>query len=421
MHIAVIGAGYVGLTTSLCLASLGNQVSVYDIDKEKIDLLAAGECPIHEPGLLELLHECQEEKSVRFEKDLSAALAFATIVFLCVPTPQDEDGSADLTYVLEAAKACSDKIQSGSVVVTKSTVPVGSAARVIRTLNRPDVHVAANPEFLREGCAIADFMQPDRIVIGSDSTEAIQVLRDLYKNISAPVLVTSPASAELIKYASNAFLAIKLSFINEIASLCEKTEGDIDAVSIGMGLDTRIGKQFLKAGPGWGGSCFPKDTQALNYIGESAGLSLPLVSAAIESNEKSRKRVVERVSSLLSGELEGRVIAIWGLAFKANTDDTRDSPALAAISRLTKRGASVRAYDPAAKVTPTNFTRCSSSLDAVKDADALLIMTEWAEFTDVDPKKVRDLMRGDVVLDARRILKPETWSREFKNFNRLGT
>jgi len=410
----------VGLTSALCLASLGNDVAVYDVDKKKLNSLRAGYSPVFEPGLAELLRECLTSNLIRFEDALSEALRQAEVVFLCVPTPQDEDGSADLTYVLEAATACSDKLLPGSIVVTKSTVPVGSAARVVRALARPDVFVVSNPEFLREGTAIHDFMNPDRIVIGSTSEKASEILGHLYKSFNAPIMITSPESAELIKYASNAFLAMKLSFINEIAALCEKTSGDIDAVAKGMGLDSRIGEQFLKAGPGWGGSCFPKDTQALNYIGENAGVPMPLVSASILSNDKALKRVVERVSSMMSGELEGKCIAVWGLSFKANTDDTRESPALAVISRLSKRGAIVHAYDPEAQTDISTFHRFSSNLEAVRDADALIVMTEWDEFRHVDPKEVKRLMRGQLILDTRRILNPDQWRQEFTNFHRLG-
>ncbi len=421
MNIAVLGAGYVGLTTALCMAHLGHQVSVFDTNSRRIDSLQRGVLPIFEPGLEEFLKVGLERGLLSFSQDLSSALMNKVVTFICVPTPQDEDGAADLTHVLEAVSMCSPFLDAGAILATKSTVPVGSTQRVEVALNRPDVNVVSNPEFLREGSAIKDFLNPDRIVIGSRSQAAASTMADLYADIAGSVLITSPESAELIKYASNAFLAIKLSFTNDIAALCEKTSGDISEVTLGMGLDKRIGPEFLNAGPGWGGSCFPKDTRALISIADGFGLNMPLIEAALESNERSHKRVADTIMRQLGGSLEGKKIAVWGVAFKANTDDTRESPALAVISRLRNRGAHVRAYDPVAHYEDDSFKLEVSALDAARGADALVLMTEWAEFREIDPRRVKDVMAGDSVLDCRRVLNADTWRQEFSDFRVIGS
>lgn len=421
MNVAVLGAGYVGLTTALCLAHLGHRVSVFDTNSLRIHSLQRGVLPIFEPGLEELLKAGLASGKLSFSEDLPTTLLDKVVTFICVPTPQDEDGAADLTQVLEAVSMCSPFLLEGGILATKSTVPVGSAQRVEVALSRPDVSVVSNPEFLREGSAIHDFLNPDRIVIGSRSQVAARTMADLYAQIPGTLLITSPESAELIKYASNAFLAIKLSFTNDIAALCEKTSGDIAEVTLGMGLDKRISPEFLNAGPGWGGSCFPKDTRALMSIADGVGLNMPLIEAALESNERAHKRVADTIMRQLGGSLEGKNIAVWGVAFKANTDDTRDSPALAVISRLRNRGAHVRAYDPVARYEETGFERALSALDAAQGADALVLMTEWAEFAEVDPRRVKEVMAGDSVLDCRRVLNAGAWRQEFSDFRVMGS
>jgi UDPglucose 6-dehydrogenase len=421
VNLAVLGAGYVGLTTALCLAHLGHQVSVFDTNSQRIDSLQRGVLPIFEPGLEDFLKAGLASGLLSFSHDLSSALTNKLVTFICVPTPQDEDGAADLTHVLEAVSTCSPFLVEGAILATKSTVPVGSAQRVEVALGRPDISVVSNPEFLREGSAVQDFLNPDRIVIGSRSQAAALVMTDLYAQIAGPVLTTSPESAELIKYASNAFLAIKLSFTNDIAALCEKTSGDITEVTLGMGLDKRISPEFLKAGPGWGGSCFPKDTRALISIADGFGLNMPLIEAALESNDRAHKRVADTIMRQLGGSLEGKNIAVWGIAFKANTDDTRESPALAVISRLRNRGAHVRAYDPVARYEDNSFELAVSALDAAKGADALVLITEWAEFAEIDPRRVKDVMAGDSVLDCRRVLNAGTWRQQFSDFRVMGS
>lgn len=420
MEIAVIGAGYVGLTTAICFAHLGHDVSVFDLVTEKIESLKEGSLPIFEPGLEQMLREGIQSGKLQFFTNLAATLKGKRITFLCVPTPQDEDGAADLSYVLSAAASCSGWLEPNSILATKSTVPVGSARRLEDSVGRLDVHVISNPEFLREGSAIHDFLHPDRLVIGTRSQEAAETMLNLYSQVQAPKVVTSPESAELIKYASNAFLAIKLSFANDIAALCERAGGDVSQVMRGMGLDSRIGSNFLKAGPGWGGSCFPKDTRALISISERLGLSMPIVDAALDSNEKAHKRMVDTVMEQLGGSLEGKKVAVWGIAFKANTDDSRDSPALAVISRLMRRGAIVTAYDPKAKTNNDNFKRAESALEAVAGANALMVLTEWTEFQNVSAEQVRDLMAGDAILDCRDILNSDYWRKSFNNFRTVG-
>ena len=306
--VSVIGAGYVGLTTAACLASIGHRVSVYDIDSDKIAKLLNFEMPIFEPGLRELVANGLNTGLLKFSTDVASVTSDVELVFLCVPTPQDEDGAADLTYVLAAARECGKYVKPGAVIVTKSTVPVGSVERIRAAIAREDLYYAANPEFLREGSAISDFLNPDRIVVGSSSVQASEKLSNLYAPLEKQIFITSQESAETIKYASNAFLAMKLSFVNDLAALCEKTGSDISQVTAGMGLDSRIGDKFLSAGPGWGGSCFPKDTKALSSLAESLGVAMPLINATLESNERAHKRVVDIIQSGLVGRKEGKVV-----------------------------------------------------------------------------------------------------------------
>ena len=408
--IAVIGTGYVGLTTSIGLASLGHHVVGYDVDPAKVELLQAGTLPIHEPGLGEILEDVLKSGNLKTTSELSEAVTDADFVFTCVPTPQDEDGSADLSYVISASAAMKDFLKAGAVVVTKSTVPVGSAQIVEDAIGRSDVEVASNPEFLREGAAVYDFQNPDRIVVGARSNEVAQKVMELYSKIDCPKVLTSQATAELIKYASNSFLAIKLSYVNDIAALCEAVGADSREVLHGMGLDTRIGNRFLEPGPGWGGSCFPKDTKALESIANSFGVELPLITTAIASNESAHKRVADRVANAVGGSLTGKTIAVLGLTFKANTDDTRESPSIAVIEQIISRGGKVVAYDPmVSNYELAGLTVSASPVEAASGADALVVLTEWAEFKSIDAKQILSAMSGKVVVDTRNVLDKKTW------------
>jgi UDPglucose 6-dehydrogenase len=408
--IAVIGTGYVGLTTSIGLASLGHKVTGYDIDSAKVDMLKIGQLPIYEPGLDQILVNVLAAGNLRATSDLAEAVAEADFVFTCVPTPQDEDGSSDLSYVIAATQAMKDLLKPGAILVTKSTVPVGSAQIVEDAIARTDIEVASNPEFLREGAAVHDFQNPDRIVVGARSTQVAQKVMDLYSKIECEKMLTSQAAAELIKYASNSFLAIKLSFVNDVAALCEATGADPLEVMHGMGLDSRIGNRFLQPGPGWGGSCFPKDTRALASIADSFGLQIPLITAAIASNETAHKRVADRVMNALGGSLVGKTIAVLGLTFKANTDDTRESPAIAVIERLVGRGGKVVAYDPmVTKYDLAGLTLAESPVAAATGAHALVVLTEWTEFSELSSQTILDVMSSKVVVDTRNILNQKAW------------
>ena len=408
--VAVIGTGYVGLTTSIGLASLGHDVVGYDIDPNKVDQLKAGILPIYEPGLDQMLTDVLASGKLRATSKLAEAITDAEFIFTCVPTPQDEDGSADLSYVIAASSAMKNLLKPGAVVVTKSTVPVGSAQRVEAAIDRDDIHVASNPEFLREGAAVYDFQNPDRIVVGARSADVAQRVMDLYAKVECPKVLTSQPAAELIKYASNSFLAIKLSFVNDVAALCEAAGADSREVMHGMGLDTRIGNRFLEPGPGWGGSCFPKDTRALASIADSFGLQIPLINAAIASNETAHKRVADRVMNALGGSLVGKTIAVLGLTFKADTDDTRESPAISVIERLIGRGGKVVAYDPMVNEYDLNgMALADSPVAAAAGAHALVVLTEWAEFKSIDAKEIISAMSGKVVIDTRNVFNQKTW------------
>ena len=415
--IAVIGTGYVGLTTSIGLASLGHEVTGFDIDSTKIDSLSKGKLPIFEPGLEVILADVLKSKNLTTTTDLKSALTEAEFIFTCVPTPQDEDGSADLSYVLAASNEMRNFLKPGAIVITKSTVPVGSAQRVESAIGRSDVFVASNPEFLREGSAVFDFQHPARIVVGARSEEIAQRVMFPYEKIDYPKMITSQPAAELIKYASNSFLAIKLSFVNDVAALCESAGADPLEVMQGMGLDTRIGNRFLQPGPGWGGSCFPKDTRALASIANEFGVQMPLISAAITSNETAHKRVADRLMNALGGSLVGKTIAVLGVTFKANTDDIRESPSISVIERLVGRGATVKTYDPMAKELSINsVSSFKSALDAVKNADALVVLTEWDEFTKLDAIEILNVMHNKFVVDTRNVLNKKIWESAGANF-----
>ena len=409
-RIAIIGTGYVGLTTGACFAHLGHQVTCADIDATKIERLNAGEIPIVEDGLAEIVQEATRAGRLRFVVGTSEAAADCEFAYLCVPTPQGADGSADLSYIEAAASELKAVLPAEAIVVNKSTVPVGSTRLVEHVLGRPDLAVVSNPEFLREGSAVRDFLNPDRIVIGADDQAAAIRVAALYIGIAAPLMVTDPASAETIKYASNAFLASKLSFINAVAAVCEAVGADVSDVVLGMGYDKRIGRDFLKPGPGWGGSCFPKDSRALLRIAEDAGYDFSLLRGVIEVNDEQFDRVVDKVRTLVGGSLEGVRVAALGLTFKAGTDDRRDSPAVEIIRRLTGAGANVRAYDPtvdSADGAPELGDRTevvSDAYAAAEGAAVLVVLTEWDEFKWLDLDKIAELMAAKRVVDARNLL-----------------
>ena len=413
-RIAVIGTGYVGLTTGAYLAHIGHSVACADVVEDKVAMLSRGELPFFEAGLVDLVRGGLATGQLRFVLGSAPAVQGAEFVFLCLPTPQGEDGSADLSYIREEAERLGPLLEPGAVVVNKSTVPVGSTRLVQQALRRGDVLVVSNPEFLREGSAVHDSLNPDRIVIGADDTAAASRVAALYERINAPVLVTDPASSELIKYASNAFLATKISYINAVANLCEVVGADVKEVVLGMGYDKRIGFEFLRPGPGWGGSCFPKDTRALVRIAEGAGYDFGLLEGVIEVNEEQYERMTAKVCAALpDGVVDGRTVAAWGLTFKAMTDDLRDSPSLEVIRRLRARGANVRAYDPmvsSQRATDdgrlSGIVVCDEPYEACAGADLLVVLTEWDELRWVDFDKVRDQLAHAIVVDCRNLLDP---------------
>jgi len=424
VKVSVIGTGYVGLVTGACLADVGNDVLCIDTDADKVKRLKAGEVPIFEPGLDAIVHRNVEAGRLRFSTSPAEGAAFASLQFIAVGTPPGEDGSADLRHVLAAARAIGEYMTGDRVVVDKSTVPVGTARRVqqeiLNTLSARGcthrVSVASNPEFLKEGDAVADFTRPDRIIIGSTDEGAIKLLRHLYGPFSRNhdrILVMDPESAELSKYAANAMLATRISFMNELALLAENLGADIDAVRLGIGADERIGHHFLYAGCGYGGSCFPKDVRALLNTGAENGHDLRLLKAVEAINDAQKRLLGERVVALFGNDLRGLVFAVWGLAFKPNTDDVREAPSLLLISDLLRRGATVRAYDPAAMRSAqralgehSGLHYVQRAMDALPGADALAILTEWKEFRSPDFERMRELMRQPLVLDGRNLYDP---------------
>jgi UDPglucose 6-dehydrogenase len=424
MRIAMVGAGYVGLVSGACFAEFGTDVCIIDTDASKIEALRAGRIPIYEPGLDKLVEENARDGRLTFTTDLAEAVRGADAVFLAVGTPTRRgDGHADLTYVYAAAEQVAKAASGPLVLVTKSTVPVGTGQQVLEIVRkaRPElpIGVASNPEFLREGSAIGDFMRPDRVVIGVEEGEAGQrslaVLKRLYRPlnlIEVPILATRIETAELIKYAANAFLAVKITFINEIADLCEKVGADVHDVARGMGLDGRIGRKFLHAGPGYGGSCFPKDTLALARTAQDHGAPVKLVETTIAVNDTRKAQMAERVIAACGGSVAGKTIAVFGLTFKPETDDMRDAPSLVVVPRLVEAGATVRAFDPqgtamAKPMLPGTVHYARNALDAAEGADALVLLTEWNEFRALAPQRLRAAMRGDVLLDLRNVYDPE--------------
>ena len=412
-----------GLTSGACFAKLGHKVVCVDVVQAKIDNLNNGILPIVETGLEALVAEGVEAGLLSFTTDVVSAVVDAEVVFLCVPTPEGADGSADLSYIQTSARTLAPLLLSGAVVVNKSTVPVGSTKVVERELKRPDVAVVSNPEFLREGSAIHDFLNPDRVVVGSDNQEAAVRVAALYEKVAAPVVVTDPASAETIKYAANAFLATKISYINAVAAICEGVGADISDVVLGLGYDKRIGHEFLRPGPGWGGSCFPKDTKAMVKIAEDAGYDFGLLKGVITVNDQQYSRIVDKIRAAAGGSLKGKKIASWGLTFKALTDDLRDSPAVEIVTRLLADGAQVAVYDPTVSAAPKGLdaiTVSLSPLDACAGADVLAVLTEWDEFRWISPVETATVMNGRQVVDARNLLDRSEWRRSGFEYQGIG-
>jgi UDPglucose 6-dehydrogenase len=414
MRIAMIGTGYVGLVSGACFADFGHSVCCIDKDAAKIDGLNAGRMPIWEPGLEAIVKANAERGRLTFSKELGEGVGDAEAVFIAVGTPARRgDGHADLTYVFDAVRELAKVINPGTVVVTKSTVPVGTGDQIEQILREEgvtDVSVASNPEFLREGAAIADFKHPDRIVVGAEDARAREVLTEIYRPLflnRAPILFTGRRTAELTKYAANAFLAVKISFINEIADLCEAVDADVQDVARGIGLDNRIGPKFLHAGPGYGGSCFPKDTLALLQTADSAGVDQRIVRTTVQVNDDRKTGMVERVARALGGDLKGKRIGVLGLAFKPNTDDMREAPSIPLIKALVERGAEVSAFDPVAREQAERVFDgihfASDAYEAAADADALVIVTEWDEFRALDLDKIASSLRGKVLVDLRNV------------------
>lgn len=404
-RIAIIGTGYVGLTTGACFAHLGHDVLCADIDPVKVQILSEGRIPIHEEGLEAIVKESLAAGRLRFVLGAAHAVKGREFIYLCVPTPQGPDGSADLSYIEAAAREIAPHLDRGAIVVNKSTVPVGSTRLVEQAMGRSDVFVVSNPEFLREGSAVSDFLHPDRVVIGADDQAAASRVASLYLGVRAPIMITDAPSAETIKYASNAFLATKLSFVNAVAAVCEAVDADVNDVMLGIGYDRRIGHEFLKPGPGWGGSCFPKDTRAMIRIAEDAGYDFAFLRGVIAVNDEQFARVVQKVVDAAGGSLEGVRIGALGVTFKAGTDDLRESPALEIIQRLIGRGAIVRAYDPAVSASPIEGLEIAKdAYSACEGASVAVVLTEWDEFKWLDLDKLAGCMAHRTIVDARNIL-----------------
>jgi UDPglucose 6-dehydrogenase len=419
MNICVVGVGYVGLVTGTCFAELGLNVTCVDNDEKKIAMLNGGKVPIYEPGLEELVTKNVREGRLHFTSDLNQGVSQALVIFIAVGTPQGDDGAADLQYVWEVARSIGRTMADYKVVVTKSTVPVGTGQQVAAIIRQEQARpipfdVVSNPEFLREGSAIEDFMRPNRVVVGASSDQAKAIMKDLYSPLyllETPFVVTDVETAEMIKYASNAFLATKISFINEMANICELVGADVNVVAKGMGLDNRIGPKFLHAGPGFGGSCFPKDTAAIARLAQDKGYRFQIVEAVMAVNHRQRLVMVEKIKRAMGGDLAGKTVACLGLAFKPNTDDMRDAPSLVILPALMEAGATVRAFDPAsmaeAKRMIPDLVYCENAYDAAQGADCLVIMTEWNQFRNLEWERIKSQMQGRVVVDLRNVYNPQ--------------
>lgn len=415
----MIGAGYVGLVSGTCFAEFGHDVTCVDKDQNKIDSLSQGIIPIYEPGLEALVKNNVERGNLKFTADIKTAIRDADIIYIAVGTPSRRgDGYADLSYVYEVAEVIGHSLQKYAVIATKSTVPVGTGQKITAHLKKInptlEFDIVSNPEFLREGSAIEDFMNPDRVIVGTDSERAIEMMRELYHSLlikDVPILFTNLETSELIKYASNAFLATKIAFINEIADLCEKCNADIQAVSEGMGMDKRIGEKFLQAGPGYGGSCFPKDTLALTVTAKEYQSPLSIVETVVESNKQRKESVAHRIIKAMFGCVKEKTIAVLGVTFKPNTDDMRESPSLDIIPALQEKGAKIKVYDPQGEkegaVLLPNVEWCSTPYTAIENADSLVIITEWNEFGSLDLTHVKNLLNTPLVIDLRNIYSPQ--------------
>ncbi len=418
MHIAVIGTGYVGLVTGACFAEFGVEVTCVDVDESKIERLNNGIIPIYEPGLDQIVERNAKAGRLHFTTDIKSAVEQALVVFIGVGTPPQEDGSPDMSYYRQAAKDIAGAMNGYKVLVTKSTVPIGTGKWLREFVSenqktKTNFGVASNPEFLREGAAIDDFMRPDRVVIGSNEEDAIAIMKDLYRPlylIETPIVITSLEAAELIKYAANAFLATKITFINEVANLCDAIGCDVHDVARGIGMDNRIGRKFLHPGPGYGGSCFPKDTRALTTVADKFGVETLIVDAVIEANERQRMAMIQKIEKLV-GDLQGKQIGVLGLSFKPETDDMRESPAIEIIKALQEKGATVKAFDPVAmeeaKHCLPDIEYAIDEYDAIEGADALVFMTEWNQFRALDMEKVKSLLKAPKIIDLRNIYEPK--------------
>ena len=415
--IGVVGVGYVGLTTGACLAHIGHTVVCGDVDAEKIDRLRNGEIPIVEEGLTEIVSDGISTGRLEFVVGATEVAERSDIVFLCVPTPQDDDGSADLSFIEAASAEIGPVLREGAIVVNKSTVPVGTTTVVDEVIQRSDITVVSHPEFLREGTAVNDFLHPDRVVVGADDRSAAENVAALYESIDTQVIITDAASAETIKYAANGFLAMKISFVNAVAAMCEAVGADVVDVVEGIGSDRRIGREFLRPGPGWGGSCFPKDSHALVHVAASHGYDFSMMRGVIAVNDEQRERMVRKVQHAAgTNDLNGMTISVLGLTFKAGTDDLRDSPSLAVINRLRELGATVKAYDPTTTGTLSQIQQSflsgisvQQSIDeAMSEGDVLVILTEWPEFMSLDLERAKVLLSGSAIVDTRNLLNPQT-------------
>lgn len=417
-NICIIGTGYVGLVTGTCFADLGNEVTCLDIDKSKIDGLKQGKLPIYEPGLEEIVRRNYESGRLKFTTEYTEAVPDADFIFIAVGTPQGGDGSADLTYVEKAATSIAKNLSGHTIIINKSTVPIGTGDLVAGIIERSLISsrssatfaVVSNPEFLKEGSALQDFQHPDRVVLGSISREAAEQVASLYSKITAPIIITDIRTAEMIKYASNAILATRISFINEIAQMCDALAADVKVVAEGMGYDKRIGPQFLQAGIGYGGSCFPKDVKALAHMAEKSNLHPQLLLAVMDINYDARRFFVQKIERTL-GSVSNRVIGVWGLAFKPNTDDMREAASVDIINILVRKGAIVKVYDPVAmrtaqRVLPGAVIFCKDPYECSEDADAVLLLTEWNEFKQIDFERVKGLMKSPLLLDGRNLYDP---------------
>jgi len=433
MNICVVGTGYVGLVTGACFAEFGNPVTCVDKDVTKIEALEQGRMPIFEPGLDDLVERNVKAGRLKFSTDLAEIVRESLVVFIAVGTPQGNDGRADLSFVRDVAKTIAQHLNSYKVVVTKSTVPAGTGKMIRQIIeeNMGEAHpfsVASNPEFLREGSAIEDFMRPNRVVLGTEDEQSTAILEDLYRPlylIETPIVTTDVLTAEMIKYASNAFLATKISFINEMADLCEKVGADVHGVAKGMGLDRRIGPKFLHPGPGYGGSCFPKDTRAVVEVAKDNGADLRIVQAVIDVNDARPAAMVEKIRAALGGELKNKTVCLLGLTFKPNTDDLRESPAMIILEGLTEAGASVRAYDPVAlpivaKDPRPDVEYCRDEYEAADGADVLVIATEWNQFRGLDLERVKGLLSRPLIVDLRNVYEPERMRRKGFEYTGVG-